>query len=103
MELKLDDKEVRVVWPDQEDEVVPWDELRAVMIETTGEGPFACDFFWVLVGDNGGCVVPQEAPGSEALLDRLQKLPGFDNQAVIDASASVENIRFLCWERDSDP
>jgi tellurite resistance protein len=55
--------------------------------------------FWVLVADGSGCVVPSEAEGTDQLLKRLQELPGFDNQAVIQAMASTDNREFLCWKR----
>lgn len=33
------------------------------------------------------------------LLERLQRLPGFDNEAVVAASASSTEARFTCWAR----
>src|SRR4029453_146778 len=85
-------------------ETVRWAELRAVLIQTTADGPFVDDVFWVLMGEKSGCVVPSEAQGCDALLRRLQSLPTFDNQAVIEAMSCTEKKRFLCWERDvNDP
>jgi len=80
-------------------EAVTWDDLQAVLLETTDEGQFATDVFWILIGKKGGCVIPQGATGEKELLARLQTLAGFDNEAVIAAMMSVENQRFLCWER----
>ena len=91
--------EVRCRRPDGMVETVPWAELQAVLVETNDEGPFACDVFWILVGETGGCVIPQGATGEQALLERLQALDGFDNQALIDAMLSTFNQRFLCWKR----
>lgn len=75
-----------------------WETLRAVLIETSDDGPFSEDVWWILIDGDGHCTIPQEA-GTEALLARLQELPGFDNEAVIAAMMSVENQRFLCWQR----
>lgn len=75
-----------------------WDELRAVLIETTDQGPFLEDVWWILIDNAGHCKIPQMA-GTEALLARLQELPNFDNDAVIAAMASVENQIFVCWQR----
>lgn len=80
-------------------ELVRWDDLEAVMILTTDEGPFVDDVFWLLKGRESGCAIPSEAEGMDALLHRLQALPGFDNEAVIMAMASTENATFLCWRR----
>jgi hypothetical protein len=81
-------------------EEVAWKDLVEVQIVTTGEGPYVEDVFYVLVGANGrGCVVPQGAPECNALLERLQSLPNFDNGKVIEAMGSAENARFVCWKK----
>ncbi len=77
---------------------VLWDELQAVLLQTTDEGPFAEDVWWILVDDDGHCVIPQGASGEAELLVQLQHLPGFDNDAVIAAMGSVENKQFVCWQ-----
>jgi hypothetical protein len=67
---------------------------------TTDHGPFVDDVFWLLIGEDGkGCAVPSEAEGMKALLERLQRLPGFDNEAVIAAMGSTSNARFRVWKR----
>ena len=47
-------------------ESVRWDDLHGVLLQTTSDGPFAPDVFWILVGRLGGCVVPQGAAGEES-------------------------------------
>jgi hypothetical protein len=39
------------------------------------------------------------ATGEKAMLERLQRLPGFDNDALIQAMMSVEDAEFICWTR----
>ncbi|MFL6207695.1 MAG: hypothetical protein ACJ74W_02530 [Pyrinomonadaceae bacterium] len=80
-------------------ESVAWADLQEVSIITNDEGPFALDVMWLLVGAKGGCVVPQGATGEDQLLTKLQSLPGFNNEAVIEAMSSVENRKFVCWEK----
>jgi hypothetical protein len=87
--------------PDGLVESVTWHDLKAVVLKTTDEGPILADVFWMLIGDKGGCVIPQGATGEDALLSRLQALPGFKSDAVTAAMSSTENRRFLCWERDA--
>ncbi len=84
--------------PDAPTRTVRWDDLRAVLIETTDQGPFVEDVWWILIDGEGHCIIAQAA-GGEQLLARLQALPGFDNEAVIAAMASVENRLFTCWQR----
>jgi hypothetical protein len=78
---------------------VKWDDLQEVFIQTTDEGPFVSDVWWILVDADGQCLIPQEATGETEMFYRLQMLPGFDNDAVIAAMGSVENKLFLCWQR----
>ena len=80
-------------------ESVAWDDLHSVEIRTTDEGPFVEDVFLVLHAAGGGCVVPQEAEGFADLIGRLQRLPGFDNGALISAMTCAENATFPCWRR----
>jgi hypothetical protein len=97
--VRFSGSEVSCTHPDGTSGTVAWDDLRRVEIVTTDEGPFLTDVFWVMHGSEAGCVVPQGATGERALLERLQQLPGFRNEAVIEAMSSTDNRRFLCWER----
>jgi hypothetical protein len=71
-----------------------------IVVLATSDGPFAEDVFFVLSGQDGtGCVIPQGAPESTQLLERLQRLPGFDNEALIRAMSSTQDATFPCWRR----
>jgi len=99
--VSFDDSGVRCERADGSIESVLWSDLQMVWIQTTDSGPCADDVFWVLAGRESGCVAPSEAPGMAELIERLQKLPGFDNRAVIAAMASTENRQFVCWQRQA--
>lgn len=100
MSLRIDDWGVRRDLGDGTAEEVAWENLVEVQIVTTDEGPFVDDVFFLLAGSGGkGVCVPQGAPGSEPLLERLQALPDFDNDQVIEAMGCSENARFVCWKR----
>jgi hypothetical protein len=80
-------------------ESVRWDRLVNVTVATTDQGPFADDFFWLLrESDGSGCAIGSEQAVAVGLLDKLQRLPRFDNQAVIAASGSTSNALFVCWQ-----
>lgn len=98
--VTITEQEITCRRPDGTVESVTWQSLRAVIIETNDLGPFCTDVFWILIGDTDGCVIPQGANGESELLHRLQILPGFNNEAVIEAMGSTDNNRFLCWKRD---
>lgn len=62
---------------------------------TTSEGPFVYDVFWVPAGEHAGCMVPSEAEGCRKLLERLQRLPAFDNDAAIEAMSRTVDRRLV--------
>ena len=98
--VTFDDEQILHVLADGRQEKVSWAELQNVVIVTTNGGPFLEEVFWVLSGENAGCLIPSSADGMGELLTRLQQLPDFDNEAVIAAMSSVENEKFPCWQRD---
>lgn len=76
-------------------EEIRWENLTEVTVRTTSEGPYADDVYWLLQGTLGGVAVPSNrAPN---LLKRLQRLPDFDNLAVVNAMGSTEDAWFPCW------
>jgi hypothetical protein len=98
--IQIDDRGVRHPLDGGKLEQVAWDDLQEVTILTTSGGPFVEDVFFLLMGSNGtGCVIPQSAPECTLLLERLQRLPGFDNAAVISAMSCAEDQKFICWRR----
>jgi hypothetical protein len=97
--VQISEKEVSCSSPNGRIENVEWDDLQSVEIVTTVKGPFLPDVFWVLNGLRTRCVIPQGATGEMDLLNRLQKLPGFQNEVGIKAMMSTDNARFLCWKR----
>jgi len=102
--IHTDDHGVRRVLADGRVEQVGWDELLQVVVLTTSDGPFAEDVSFVRTGPEGtGCVVPQGAPECAHLLERLHRLPGFDNEALFRAMSSTQDASFVCWRRGSRP
>jgi hypothetical protein len=87
--------------PKGREETIRLDELSECSIVTTDEGPYRDDVFFLLARLNpeSGIAIPQSAEGFGELLARLQTLPGFDNQAVIQAMGSTTQAKFVCWKR----
>lgn len=99
--VTTDDQRVTLCHPRRATETLAWADLRQVEIVTTDDGPRRCDWFWLLHGSNSGLAIPQGATGEHALLERLQKLPGFDNRAVIETSPVAGPQRVTCWTRQA--
>jgi hypothetical protein len=98
--VRFDGEGLTVMLPDAPPATVRWTDLQEVFIQTTADGPWCPDVFWVLVGAGSGCVFPQRATGEGEAVKRLGELPGFDFEAVIEAMGCCENRRFVCWKRE---
>jgi hypothetical protein len=101
--VQFDDAIITRIMRNGSQESVRWDDLYEVCIITTDEGPMVDDVVWLLKGQYSGCAVPSECDGAKDLIQRLQKLPGFNNEAVIDAMACTSNAQFVCWKRSNQP
>ncbi len=97
----LDEKGVRRLRGADTVEQVAWDDLEAVDIRATSEGPAVDDVFWLLRGAGGGGVAVPSEQAPPGFLERLQQLPGFDDDAVIAAMCSAEDALFPCWRRSA--
>lgn len=84
-------------------EKVALDQLLAIHIATSDVGPWLDDICWVLIAqDDKGALLSNSAPGFNDVLDALQTLPGFGdeaNQAIIDAMSCTDNQQFEVWKR----
>ena len=89
-------------WEGGVTESVNLDDIQLVAVRTTDQGPFDEDVFFMLEVNNNTYLIPQEAEGTTQLLECLQQLPGFDNEALINSMCCMDNKVFLCWERVAD-
>lgn len=96
--VEYDETGVTCTYPDGHAESVAWVDLRVVTIQNTSDGPFVDDIFWILIGAAGGCVVPSESVGMQALQTRLGQLPGFNWEAAIASVTCTDDREFLCWK-----
>jgi hypothetical protein len=97
--VTITDQGVSCQRPNGQLESVDWADLKVVLINTTDQGPLGAGVLWFLSGEKGGCIIPQGVAGEYLLLERLQALDGFDNEALIKAMRSTENQSILWWRR----
>ena len=95
MPVHIDDEGVTFDRGASRDRVL-WRDLVEVAIETSDQGPWVEDVHFVLVPRAGEPLEIPQFLGTE-LLDRLQRLPGFDNEQVIQAMMCTSDARFVCW------
>jgi hypothetical protein len=98
--LDVYDEFIDLQSPDGEHMQLDMTDLRSVAIRTDRTTPMRPNYCWYLEGNNKTMVVPTGATGETALVEQLQKLPGFDNEQVMLASSSTRDGVFLCWLRD---
>ena len=101
--VEFNDEGIRRIMQNGETESINWNELAAVEIVTTDDGPWTEDLYWILRNNDGsrGCAIPNASEGFKDLLIRLQSLSGFDNEKVITAMGSTSNHRYLIWSSDA--
>ena len=85
--------------PKQTEQRIQMADVGAVYVETNDSGPFGSDVWWLVCDKTGQARVsfPQLATGEEAVLRRLQLLPGFKVRGM----NSTDNARFMCWPTPS--
>ncbi len=97
--VSVDSVRILFIRADDSEVTIAWTGLEAVSIQTTDSGPFRDDLFWLLESGGERYRIPSQTPGVDTLMRALQELPGFDNEAIIDASTSLEPRVFECWRR----
>ena len=74
-------------------------ELDEIGIETTDQGPFVEDVFWILTNGEKHVRIPDMHPIFETLRGRFESLEGFDWSPFIEAMGCNDNRYFSCWKR----
>jgi len=86
--------------PERKRESIRWGEIRCVSVVTTSDGPWRPDMWLLLEGEATGCSIPTDAKGFDALFDQLSaRFPDFDFKPFIEACGSVDDRRYVCWQR----
>jgi hypothetical protein len=87
--------------PEPSESRIALGDLREVVVETNDSGPAGADVWWRLYGAEPAprCSYPGGATGETRVLEHLQALPGFDNDALIEAMGSTSNRRFTVYRR----
>jgi hypothetical protein len=84
--------------PRREREFIRWADVREIAIRTTSEGPWQPDVWVLFVGDTGGCSVPTEAAGFDAVFESLKRFHGFDFGCFL--KGGTDDALHVGWRRD---
>lgn len=96
----FDDQQAWVQWPSKEPESIKWDAIIGIAIETNDRGPFVEDVYWLLASKEKVISYPSEATGTEEMLKRLQEIPTFNNERLIEAMTCTDNQTFILWDHE---
>ncbi|MDR2951527.1 MAG: hypothetical protein LBV71_20245 [Prevotella sp.] len=98
--VTITDEYVKVEHPRRATESICWEEINEIWLINTDDGPLLPDVFLALVGEKGGCLIPQGANGFDEVYDIVSKYNGFNFENVIKSMACADNQRFILWGRN---
>ena len=75
------------------------DEFDEIGIETTSQGPFIEDVFWILKQGRVKLRIGDPHPVFQLLMERFRSLDGFDWKPFTEAMSCVEDRYFVCWKK----
>ncbi len=96
---RLDGQIITVKRPFRKRVFVRLDELDEIGVETTDQGPFVEDVFWILKQGAMRIRIGDPHPIFKELLERFSKLDDFDWRPFIEAMSCTDNRYFTCWRR----
>ena len=95
----LDGRTITVKRPFRQAFSVGIEDLEEIGVETTGQGPFVEDVFWVLKRGAVVIRIGEPHPIFKGLMDRFGALDGFDWRPFTEAMSCTENRYFVCWRQ----
>jgi hypothetical protein len=101
--LTITDEIVQIEHPKHKTEKVRWDEIHEIWMVTTDDGPVVSDIFMVLIGMEGGCVIPAfDCEGYDQVFDIVSKYKNFNFENYIASMSCAYEERFVVWKKDAD-
>jgi hypothetical protein len=95
--VTITDAFIKVQHPKRKTEQVFWDDIRLVKLINNDQGPWSIDIIMVMIGENGGCVIPHGAKGFDEVFDRISKYEGFDFANFGKSMTCTDNAEFIVW------
>lgn len=99
-QVRDEDGEITCVDPKGKKNVVVWNDLVLVQMETNDRGPQEPDVFWILRDSKSSCRFPGGAIGEPELTKKLFAMPEFDLKLFSERAATSEKNRiFELWKK----
>ena len=90
-------KQVKVEHSERKTEILFWDDLHTILLVNTNSGPLQPDVWLTLIGDNGGCMIPQGTNGYDKVYNIVSQRDGFNFENVILSMSCTDDKEFLLW------
>ncbi len=98
--VSMDEERIRLKNErDGAEKSVLWNDLLQIVVETTDEGPWLEDMYYIFYTTSEPLVVPSESRGVSELVSKIAGLPGFDQAQYFAAVGSTDNKQFLVWKK----
>jgi len=98
-EVTITDDAITVEHPKRKTETAYWDDLNAIKLINTDEGPWLPDIWLALIGTKSGCTIPHGSKGFEDAYNIISKYEGFNLELFIESMSCTNNAEFLLWEK----
>jgi hypothetical protein len=98
--ITITDESIKVEHLSRKTEVILWNDIEAIKLINTDDGPFAPDVWLALIGKNTGCIIPQETKGFETVYDIISKYENFNFENFIESMSCTTNQEFLLWKKE---
>jgi hypothetical protein len=97
--VEVDDEGVSLEAQGAGPQAIRFSDLAEVAIETNTGAPQGVDRWWLLYDGDGRIALtfPFETAGAEAMVERLRRLPGFDEDQMTAALAAARTDFFAVW------
>lgn len=97
--LLIDEEGIRRMYAHVQLDSIEWEDVVRVAVGSEDDGsiPVDDDFYFFLEGKSDRCCVVPNTYAVE-LLPRLQRLPGFDNEALVEGALGEDDEPTVIWE-----
>ena len=98
--ITITEELIKIEHPDRKTEQILWDNIQAIKLINTDQGPWLPDVWLALIGKEDGCLIPQGAKGFDEIYNIVSKYSNFDFSNVIKSMACADNTEFHLWSRE---
>lgn len=97
--VSITNDSIKIEHPKRKTEQVQIANIKEIKLINTDSGPWLPDVWLALIGENDGCLIPQDAKGYDEVYELVSKYEGFNFENVIQSMSCTENAEFNLWNK----